>query len=179
MIYLPKRALFIHIPRTAGNSITNAIASSCAGNNYDILVCNTPCELTIGWSQILHTHVIARVIQPHIIDWDNIFKFAIFRSQEERLESIKRLVERDILQKTYEHATCNEKWREVLLNKRVREQFYEHQKTFDLNHYTKGPKGEDLGVEVFDYKNLNEVWSEICDKCQIERCMLPRLNSSR
>ena len=177
MIYLPKRALFIHIPRTAGNSITNAIASSCAGNNYDILVSNTPRELTIDWSHILNTHVIAQKIQPHIIDWDNIFKFAIFRNQEERLESIKRLVERDISQKTYEHPSCNEKWREILLKEEVRERFYEHEKAHDLNYYTKGPNGEDLGVEVFDYKNLNEVWPEICDKCQIPKSNLPHLNA--
>tara|TARA_R110000796_G_scaffold57672_3_gene132955 strand:- start:29489 stop:30028 length:540 start_codon:yes stop_codon:yes gene_type:complete len=179
MIYLPKRALFIHIPRTAGNSITNTIASSCAGNNYDILVCNTPFELTIDWSRVLHTHVMARVLKPHIIDWDNIFKFAIFRSEEERLNSIKRLVERDILQKTYEHAACNERWREVLLNTSTREQFYEDQKKFDLDHYTKSLTGDDLGVEIFNYNQLNERWLEICDKCQIEKCELPHLNSSR
>ena len=38
MIYLPKRAVFIHIPRTAGNSITNAIAKSCAGRNVDVII---------------------------------------------------------------------------------------------------------------------------------------------
>jgi len=30
MIYAPKRFVFIHIPRTGGNSITSAVAASCA-----------------------------------------------------------------------------------------------------------------------------------------------------
>jgi len=179
MIYLPKRALFIHIPRAAGNSISSAIAQSCVGKNFDILICNTPNQLCGNWTHIFQTHALARILKPHIIDWDEIFKFAIFRDEEERLNSTKRLVQRDIDQKTYESAMCDEGWREVLTNEKRREEFYRNQRKLDLDYYTKGPKGEDLGVEVFDYKNLNEVWSEICDKCQIERCMLPRLNSSR
>ena len=38
MIYLPKRAVFIHIPRTGGNSITSAVASICAGRGIDIIL---------------------------------------------------------------------------------------------------------------------------------------------
>ena len=38
MIYLPKRAVFIHIPRAAGNSVTSAIAQTCAGKGIDIVL---------------------------------------------------------------------------------------------------------------------------------------------
>lgn len=179
MIYLPKRALFIHIPRAAGNSITNAIASSCAGNNYDILVCNTPNQLCGNWTNIFRTHIPAKLLKPYIIDWDDIFKFAIFRDEEERLNSAKRLVQRDIDQKTHENPSCSDSWKEVLTNKTRREKFYINQRRLDLDYYTRGENGEDLGINIFEYNKLNEVWPEICDKCQIQRCKLPHLNSHK
>ena len=143
------------------------------------MICNTPNQLCGNWTHIFRTHVAAKLLKPYIVDWDQIFKFAIFRDEEERLNSTKRLVQRDIDQKTYENAMCDEGWREVLTNEKKREDFYTTQIKLDLDYYTKGQTGEDLGVEVFDYKNLNELWPEICDKCQIQRCELPHLNSSR
>ena len=178
MIYLPKRALFIHIPRAAGNSISSAIAQSCVGKNFDILICNTPNQLCGNWTHIFQTHALAKILKPHIIDWDEIFKFAIFRDEEERLNSTKRLVQRDIDQKTYENAMCDEGWREVLTSEKRREDFYKNQRKLDLDYYTKGTAGEDLGVETFDYNNLNDLWPEICAKCMISFHPLPHYNRS-
>ena len=38
MIYIPKRAVFVHIPRTAGNSITQAVSTVCVGKNIDVFI---------------------------------------------------------------------------------------------------------------------------------------------
>jgi hypothetical protein len=179
MIYLPKRALFIHIPRTAGNSITNAIASSCAGNNYDILIGTVANRFKDDWTAIFQTHARACKLKPYIDDWDDIFKFAIYRDEKERLESIKRLVERDIKQRTYENKVCDKVWKKILTNNIERNNFYKTISKQDLNFYIKSENGDDLGVEIFEYDNLSDDWGRICNKCGIEPCELKHLNSSR
>ncbi|REK60236.1 MAG: hypothetical protein DWQ49_06410, partial [Bacteroidetes bacterium] len=85
MIYLPKRALFIHIPRTGGNSITNAIASSCAGKGIDVIINTASFRLTY-WGKF-QRHARACILKKFIEEWDDIFKFAIYRPEEERLIS--------------------------------------------------------------------------------------------
>jgi hypothetical protein len=179
MIYLPKRALFIHIPRTAGHSITNTIASECAGNNYDILISTNP-NLKMGmthWSYPIQVHSTASILKKTFPDdeWDNIFKFSIYRPEEERLNSVKRLIERDISQKTYEHPACDEGWKKILINENSRNRFYENFKRQDLDYFIKH-NGEDLGIETFNFYELSDVWNEICDKCNIPRCYLKHLN---
>ena len=173
MIYLPKRAVFIHIPRTAGNSITNAIASACAGNNYDIFI-GTGSHTVENWSHIAR-HVKAFRLKKFIKEWDDIFKFAIYRPNEDRLESIKRLVQRDIETKLHELDVCAEGWRRVLTSE-DKQWYWDIMAEQDVDYFTKGPKGEDLGVELFDYNRLDELWPEICGKCQIPTIPLPHLN---
>ena len=173
MIYLPKRAVFIHIPRTAGNSITNAIASACAGNNYDIFI-GTGAHTIQHWSHVAR-HSPAGRISKFITEWDDIFKFAIYRPEEERLESIKRLVQRDIDRKVYELDICADGWREVLTSE-DKQWYWDLMIEQDTDYYTRGPRGEDLGVELFDYNRLDELWPEICAKCQLPTIPLPHLN---
>jgi len=179
MIYLPRRALFIHVPRAAGNSITNAIASQCAGNNYDILIGTVANRFKDDWTTIFQTHARACKVKPYIDDWEDIFKFAIYRDEKERLQSIQRLVERDIKQKTYENKACDKVWKKILTNDTERNNFYKVISKQDLNFYTKSENGEDLGIEIFDYSRLEESWGIICSRCGIESCELRHLNSSR
>ena len=61
----------------------------------------------------------------------------------------------------------------------------DHMKFFEDNwmehttqFFTQGHYGEDLGVEIYNFEDLPDRWHEICDKCQIPRCDLPKLNSS-
>lgn len=177
MIYLPKRALFIHVPRAAGNSISSAIASTCVGKNFDIMICNNPNEFRGDWSHIFHIHTRAFRLKNVIIEWDNIFKFAIFRDEKERLESSMSLVYRDIKNKAYESPVINPAWARVLTNESCREDFYNTTKTQDFDFYTKSEdRKEDLGVVAFPFEELSDRWYEICDRCQIPRCELPCLN---
>ena len=175
MIYLPKRALFIHIPRTAGNSITNAIATSCAGNNFDMLIGTVAHNPANSWSKIFQTHARAEKLRPYIDDWDEIFKFAIYRPNPDRLKSAERLIERDIQNKTYDSPACDEYWKKVLLDKNYRDQFLKDFESQGVNFYTK-VKGKDAGVELFRFIDLKDKWDEICYKCRIPKCELKHLN---
>jgi hypothetical protein len=175
MIYLPKRAVFIHVPRSGGNSITSAIASSCAGKRIDAIIGTAPA--TKPYWELLNAHITAHNLKPFIDEWDSIFKFAIYRPEQERLESVKKLVQRDINNKTFEHPSCDERWKDILLSDN-KEWYWNRFRSQDIDYYTKGPDGEDLGVEIFNLCDLDRIWPEICDRCKIPRCSLSVLNKS-
>ena len=73
MIYLPQRAVFIHIPRAAGNSVTSAIASVCAGKGVDIIL-GTGGAIE-NWNKF-GRHARAAVLEKVVGEWDDIYKFA-------------------------------------------------------------------------------------------------------
>ena len=65
----------------------------------------------------------------------------------------------------HEDATCPEAWKKSSQKRRRRitgRVFMSH--TFDW--YTKGENGEDLGVETYEFSEINNKWHEICDKCR-------------
>lgn len=175
MIYLPHRAVFIHVPRTGGNSITNAIASSCAGNNIDIVVSTVQ-----DWRNlyIINRHIPAQCLSKRIDEWDDIFKFAVYRPEQERLASLKKLIERDKANNTYLSDVCGPQWKKVLTDPVIEANTISVWKEQTIDFFTKGDNGEDLGVEIYNFNELHEKWPEICDKCKIPRCNLPHLNSA-
>jgi len=176
MIYLPKRAVFIHIPRTAGNSITSAIASACAGNNYDIFI-GTAAHSIEHWSHVAR-HSTASRLKKFITEWDDIFKFAIYRPEEDRLDSVQRLMQRDLDLKIFNDPTCPEGWKNFLLSDEDRQRHIDGFKKRDWDFYTKDSENNNIGVHRYDLDKINELWPEICDNCKIPRCSLPHLNSA-
>ncbi len=176
MIYLPKRGVFVHIPRTSGNSITSAIATATAGRNIDCLLS------TIGNGYAvkagLRRHATAAQIKNFVPDWDDIYKFTVDRPTEDRLQSIFRLIERDIREGVHNDPTCTEGWKELLLNPNHREIVRNRHEDQDTDWYTLGNDGEDLGVERIPYRELNDRWPDICDKLGIPRCELPHFNKA-
>jgi len=174
MIYLPHRAVFIHIPRTAGNSITSAIASECAGRGVDIILGTGRVK---GWEQT-NRHRRAEVLKGLIEEWEDIYKFAIHRPEEDRIRSAAKLIQRDRENKVYESPSCAKPWKRVLTGK-DESAYWNGFKKQTTNWYIKSEQGEDLGVELHEFSELDDKWPEICDKCDIPQCILPRLNSSQ
>lgn len=177
MIYLPGRALFVHVPRTGGNSITSAIGSSCAGKGIDVIIGTSSFRLN-HWGKF-QRHGRACILKKFIEEWDDIFKFAIYRPQEDRLISAKRLVDRDISNEIYNDPTCPDGWKKFLsLSKEERDNYWKNFQTRDWDYFAKESNGEEIGVCKYNFSELNEKWPEICDRCKIPRSDLPHLNRS-
>mgnify|MGYP003117352782 FL=1 len=171
MIYLPKRAVFIHIPRAAGNSVTSAISEVCAGKGIDIILGTG--GMIENWQQ-MKRHSRAVKLKEIIHEWDDIYKFAIHRPMKERVNSVARLIQRDLDKNVHEDPTCPEAWRKVLTNED--ENYWSVFMSHTTDWYTKGENEEDLGVEIYQLSDINYRWHEICEKCNIPQCNLPKLN---
>jgi len=171
MIYLPKRAVFIHIPRTGGNSVTSAIAGVCVGRGIDTIL-GTGAGVK-NWRPVSR-HVRAATLKEIIAEWDNIYKFAVNRPMGERVKSVARLIERDIENNIHKDPTCPEGWKSVLKNED--ENYWKSFMRQTTDWYTKGNNKESLGVEIYEMSEINDKWYEICEKCDIPQCSLPRLN---
>ena len=175
MIYAPKRFVFIHIPRTAGNSITSAISCACAGKGIDVIVGTSP---PIKFYKRIYRHIPAFGLKRFIPEWDDIYKFAVYRPEEDRIRSAVGLVKRDLDNKVYEQDTCSEGWKELLLSEAPDEQIRDRMFRRPCRYYTTGEDGSNMGVDVWDYRFINEEWEQICTRCKIPYHPLPRLNSS-
>lgn len=165
MIYLPKRGVFLHVPRTGGNSITAAIASVTAGRGID-------CFISTGHNlpPFLNRHQRVRLVKQRIREWDSVYKFAVYRDPEERMKSYMRLRERDLKLKVHEHSTCTPAWAKFLLDPNP-EQSVESEITYwaELDYAAHG-------IDLIPFEDLTDRWPEICDNLQIPRCALPHLN---
>ena len=173
MLYLPKRAVFIHIPRTGGHSVKAAISETCFKNNIAAVASTVPPELK-RFDRI-QIHQTAPVLKGHIKEWGDIYRFAIHRTLSDRLDSacnwIQSLKEADTID-----PNMSDELRELVEMDNYREWILENWKTHTTQFFTRGVYGEDLGVEIYSFAELNERWHEICDKCQIPRCNLEKLN---
>jgi hypothetical protein len=47
----------------------------------------------------------------------------------------------------------------------------------DWDYFTKSLSGAEIDVCRYNFSDLNEKWSEICDRCQIPKSNLPHLNT--
>ncbi len=176
MIYLPKRAVFIHIPRTGGHSIKNAIAKSCIGQNIPMVVSTIP--TFIKQFERVQIHQTASTLRGYIREWNDIYRFAVHRPMDERMESIIKWVEHLKEQGFHEQEYVSDEIKEFVGRDDYKEWIRENWKEHTTKFFTEGVYGEDLGVEVYNFEDLGSRWHEICDKCNIPRCELPKLNGT-
>jgi hypothetical protein len=89
MIYCEDNFLFIHIPRTAGWSITKTLAPIlCTPKLFNGSFISTA---SFSSFPMFHIHSTANDIRKYIPDWNSIYKFAVFRPDDEIIESDYRL----------------------------------------------------------------------------------------
>jgi hypothetical protein len=176
MIYLPRRAVFVHIPRTGGNSIKNAIASSCIG--YGIQTCVSTIPSVYKEFERVQGHQRAITLKGHIREWNDIYRFAIHRPIEERMESAFKWIEKHRKNGYCERSNTHPEIRGLICREDYKEFIKESWSGQTTQWFTQSNYGENLGVEVYNFEDLPDRWYEICDKCKIPRCELPKLNSS-
>lgn len=176
MIYLPKRAVFIHIPRTGGNSIKNAIASNCIG--YNIQTCVSTVPSVYKEFDRVQGHQRAIVLKGYIREWNDIYRFAIHRPMQDRMKSMFSWIEKLRKQGYCDKPNTHPEIRELVCRENYKEWIEKNWSNQTTQWFTQSDYGENLGVEVYNYEDLPDRWHEICDKCQIPRCELPHLNRS-
>ena len=177
MLYLPKRAAFIHIPRTGGHSVKSAISNVCLRHNIPIVASTIP-----GWIKQydrVEIHQRGVNLKGYIREWKDIYRFTIHRPVEDRIESVIKWVEH--LRSTDFHKDPNtaEEMKKFIGRDDYVENIIETWTPYTTQFFTEGDYGEDLGVEVYKFEELKDRWYEICDKCQIPRCELPHLNTNK
>lgn len=174
MIYLPGRAVFVHIPRTGGNSVKNAIASNCIGHGIQTCVSTVP-SVYPKFDRV-QGHQRAVVLKGYINEWNDIYRFAIHRPMQERIESMYRFIEKLRKSGYCDRPNAHPEIRELICRDNYKDWIKENWSNQTTQWFTRGDYGEDLGLEVYNYNELPDRWHEICDKCCIPRCELPHLN---
>lgn len=172
MIYAPGRFCFIHIPRCAGMAITEALARGSFGE-FDVIAVTTP--LINGLSR----HATA-VDTAHLIpDWDDIYRFAIWRPLTHIVGSERRLIRRDFNDGIHRNPATAAGYRSLLESRETVNQSLERWKRDVGDPWTSWTtdEGRSLGVDKVPMSELADRWPEICDRCQISQTSLRRLNS--
>ena len=183
MIYSPSKFVFIHIPRTGGMSITQALA----GRLPEIA------DMTINVSglgdQRWWRHSRACELARDIPHWDKLYKFAVIRNPWEIVASFWRLVQRDLALLERPRPTfprsADDYWE--FLSQTSRMSFeewvpwhfaYLRGSGGFWRYWCCGPNGEDLGVEPVRYERLREEWPGLCKRLGVGRLKLPRVNEA-
>jgi len=175
MLYLPKRAAFIHIPRTGGHSIKAAISNVCLRHNIPVVASTIPPWIKKYDRVEIHQRAIN--LRTYIKEWADIYRFAIHRPVEDRIQSAIKWVGHLRSIDFHKDASTSDEMKEFVGRDDYIEHIRETWAPYTTQFFTEGNYGEDLAVEIYPFEQLNDRWYEICDKCQIPRCELPRLNT--
>ena len=173
MISHSKKFVFVHIPKTAGTSITNVLDSYCEIKpNHNV---NSPFYY--------HASVIElkNFFNKMEWDWDDYFKFTFVRNPWDRLVSYY-----EFSKQRYERL----KKLELLSNDLICKNFGENVKSFEdfiLNLETYAPNSDSYYYSINGTKELNYVgkvdtiqhdFDYVCKIIGIPTTTLPRLQSS-
>ena len=173
MIFVENKLLFIHIPRTGGVSITNSLIKSFSHREL------SHCLICTNNSLVFKRHTPYKELQ-HILNLDNVFKFAVYRDTEKIIKSDYKLH----LRHNQNLKNLNPNWRESL--KISQNESFEE---FKQRRWVPWLKGEDAWSHwtsnnsdfyKVNFDNLQEEWPLLMDKLDLpESTPLMDLNSSK
>lgn len=178
MIYFERRALFIHIPRTSGMSISKAVLDS---NHPDLNVVLGDNFGPFG------RHAQAHLLKDSIQNFDQIQKICVIRNPWRIVESTYRLSIKIALEiKQGEHEWMRTKEKQIWLKslKQTFEEFvFEYFKYLRKGFYAhwclEWGTFHDLGVKAFAFESIQEHWPHICEILQLPtETILPHENSA-
>jgi hypothetical protein len=156
MLYVARRFLFIHIPRTAGNSISRSLVQELVEHSHPCLVCS---ELGV-----FERHSTANQLRKLLPDFDSLKKFAIDRPLNEIVESDYRLHKSSVI---LPESLPQWSLSVGMAQSETLDEFKNRRWVPWLNgntpweHWCCGPNGEDLGVQKFQFNSLKESWDKI------------------
>jgi len=185
VIYSPSKFVFIHIPRTAGLSITQALASRMLELGDVTINISGIGDQPSGWWR----HSRACDLAETIPQWDSLHKFAVMRNPVEIVESFWRLVQRDRVLLERPQPEFPESARDyfAFLEQSSRMTFDEwvpwHFRYLEgsggfWNYWCCGRDGADLGVEVIRFERLEVEWPRICERLGLRGVKMSRVNGA-
>jgi len=169
--------VFIHIPRTAGMSISRAIFNALPNSYINLVEWRHRYGMEIQHMEELHAQ------------FPTMYKFTVIRNPWEIVESDYSLTIQEIQEPSFvRRMTCQDGWARRLERTRHYSGFTEfvaREYLGGLNPVLEGGfyetwcckmNGTDLGIDYIRFKNLEERWPHICQQIGIPICDLPRDN---
>lgn len=181
MIYLADRSVFIHIPRTSGISLCQALAS-----HPDLETLAPSIVLGYGIGEVSR-HTTANSLKDQLSDWNRIQKVTIVRNPWRLAESTYRhfqekngQVKAGVLP-WYAPGYCD--WLDMIASLSFSEfivQRMDHLRHGFFTHWCQEwGTFADLGVETFRMEDLDLEWPKLLDALGIPHVPRPAVNESR
>lgn len=171
--------LFVHIPRTGGIAVTDALLSAFPDSYVDVTAQRHRYAMGCRGVDRLGAGKV----------WSRLYKFAIVRNPWEIIESDFRLLTRDVATlHSHSKMECDELWYKKL----VRVGKYKSFSEFAAREYLGrdivwdggfwrtwccDPTGESLGIDILRYENLEHDWQRVCRQLGINQ-KLDHMNSA-
>lgn len=168
MLYIPGECLFIHIPRTAGNTITRTL-TELALHRYPVLTVLPASTRFAELNYGLHRHSTADEVKDRIPDWNDIYKFAVYRNEE------------DIVASEYKLHLVSEESICPLWNESVRLARQETLEEFKKRRWDEWTQGKSIwqhwcgnyNIHKWDYYTINDHWEKLTRRLELANIPLP------
>jgi hypothetical protein len=174
MICTTHRCVFVHVPKTAGQSVEHFFMN-LLGMDWDTdrpaLLLNSTSDPARGTEKLAHLSAAEYVRCGHMTaaDFDSFFKFSFVRNPWERLVSEYR----------YRNYFSHLSFRDFVMNRFPSPGFddqYRHvMSQFDMLH---SQDGELLVDFVGRFESLQQDFDRVCERLGIPESTLPHINSS-